>query len=1238
MNSFAHIPSMADPVCAFGFLPQTADDHVLRGQLIAAGAQDAWVCRRVLPSGAVRLMAFVATLRPVMPPAVFAGAVIAISRIPRCPTGQVDTAALAALCVADSMVLFEPHAQTLEPTVNLMRLKSRLPAFDTAWHTDAAPLPDAHLPMARSLSDRPAVLDGGPLPALRGGVAQLSDVLTQAATNVPHRGVDILSRTAARQALSYADLDQAARNTAARLHAAGIKPGATVLCLYRDDEDAEALRLIWGAIYAGVRPVPLLAPSHYAGDDAQSRRLCDAADLLPEVVIFADRAKSAAQAVLSGRRVLARHDLPAADPIAPVRVDPHSEAAFFLTSGSTARPKVVPQTHHAILALISGCAAFNGLTDRDISLNWLPMDHVGSFIMVHMRDTYLGAQQFRASISDVLRDPLCWIGWLSDHAVTNGWAPNFAFELVCKAMAQPQPQPHGWTLTALRFLHNGGEAVIRETAAAFLRALAVFKISDRAVRPAWGMSETSSGCVFNPDFAPMQVQDGPIPVGRPAPGLRIRICDPAAPTRVLHEGEAGLMQVAGPMVLRAYFGDPEKTRESFVEAGWFDTGDLARIEGGMLYITGRAKDVIIVNGLNISPAEIETRISRIAGILPAHTAVLSMGGADRERIAVFFVPERPQTKALIADIRRTLATEFGLSVQMIFAVQPQDIAKTSIGKIQKEALRAAALDGRLVPVWTDQHSQDDLPTLWRNHWAVHPATPVSAEVAVALCGPGAVALRARGIDATEISAQALETMDSGLSRCDILVVMPGFAATSFAALPLVQAAMRRCHQKPLRLIWLAPGAAMGFADSDPKASMLAALLRSAESECPALAVRVVDPGPGPLDLARLCDEIADPGLAPEVRWTDDARLVLTHAPVTAAAGNGLRLKHGGHYLISGGLGGIGHRLCQMLQTEKAASLTLLGRQPEAALSAQAAAALAGLRQGGRVAYVACDLGASEASDALKGLRCDGIFHLAGVAAAGSVAQLSPDGVATSAGAKIAGTDTLLALAPQFGAAWMVAFASVIGTFGGAGFASYAMANRYQQALASQHGNHRQSPCPLITLNWSMWEGIGMSAAFNDTAFVAHKGYDLLSGRRAMGALEWALQAGEATLQIGLDPTRPALSAHLCLPSVAMLDHSPAAAQLSPLTQQLCEVWAQVLGRAAPVPAEANIFDLGATSLDLPRVQEILSQILGWDIDVLDFFDHPTINGLSAHLSAHPQDQTHPAPLRIEACDDRMRSL
>jgi hypothetical protein len=152
----------------------------------------------------------------------------------------------------------------------------------------------------------------------------------------------------------------------------------------------------------------------------------------------------------------------------------------------------------------------------------------------------------------------------------------------------------------------------------------------------------------------------------------------------------------------------------------------------------------------------------------------------------------------------------------------------------------------------------------------------------------------------------------------------------------------------------------------------------------------------------------------------------------------------------------------------------------------------------------------------------------------------------------------------------------------------------------------------------MWEGIGMSADFTETEFVAQKGYDLLSAPRAIRALELALLAGESTVQIGLDPTRPALSAHLCLPTVALLDQRAVTSNVNPMTQQLCAVWADVLQLAVPVDEEADIFDLGATSLDLPRAQEAISRILGCDIDVLVFFDHPTIGDFSAHLQSSVQ--------------------
>lgn len=333
---FAPAEGLDDPR---GFLPETEADRHLRTALIAAGAQDAWVRRQADMAEGFVQRAYVATSRPVALPAGHSGTLIPVNRLPRKAGGAIDTDALAAL--------------PCPPAAALQKLKPRLSPPDTTWRGprgDSAPA---------ALSQNPASLDGGPVPALRAGVATLADILQSAAALFPDRGVTLLSRDRDPQFLNYADLDRAARQAAGGLCTLRMQPGAAILCLYQDNEDAQALTAIWAAIYAGLCPVPLLAPRHYAKGDAQTRRLIDAAELLPEAPILAAAASAAAASVVPGRQILDLETLPPAAPIRPAHVDPQTNAALFLTSGSTAKPKVVPQSHHAILSLIAGCAQIN---------------------------------------------------------------------------------------------------------------------------------------------------------------------------------------------------------------------------------------------------------------------------------------------------------------------------------------------------------------------------------------------------------------------------------------------------------------------------------------------------------------------------------------------------------------------------------------------------------------------------------------------------------------------------------------------------------------------------------------------------------------------------------------------------------------------------------------------------------------------------------------------------------------
>lgn len=1206
MNTIVSPITHAEQFSAAAFLPEQPEDNSLRAALIKAGAADAWVRRRQGRDGTARRVAFVATRRAISLPDRHDAILVPLNRLPRTALGAVDQRALAALH------MFETAAP--------MRLVKRVPVMKT----DRIGLPQPEQPQ-NGRPEQLAILDGGTAAPLRPGIETLADALADAAACVPDRGVTLVSRNADPVCLTYKALDTRAREAAGALQAAGMQPGGTVLCLFRDNEDALALTAIWGAIYAGLRPVPLLAPRRYAADEAQMRRLRDAAELLPEALILTGQAKAEVGSLLPGRRVLELAALPSAGAIAPIPCDPESPVAFFLTSGSTAKPKVVPQTHQAILSLVAGCAALNELGSEDVSLNWLPLDHVGSFIMLHMRDVYLGARQVRAVGAEVLRNPLSWLDWMSQYNVTNGWAPNFAFELVISAL-QENPA-RSWNLSALRFLHNGGEAVIRETAAAFQRSMSAFGVGRKVVRPAWGMSETSSGSVFNPDFDPLNAADGPIPVGRPCPGLRLRITDPAKPAKVLCEGETGLLQVSGPMVLQEYDCSPEKTRESFPEPGWFDTGDLGRIEDGRLFLTGRKKDVIIINGLNQSPAGIETRISRVAGVQPSCTAVLSVAGQNGgpEQIAVFFVPEQGQDPNLLVQaIRRVLSAEMGFSADLIFALQESEVPKTSIGKIQKEKLRAAAQGCALQPIWAcSRRGERTGPSLMTHGWVKCRTAPLQGPGGATLCGPGGAVYAKRlsdmGLKVDEVSPQALSGREIGVVSTDTLVLLPGLLQGPEHAVPIVQEVRRICRLQPMRLIWIAPGSGLG-AGCNPSVSMMAALLRSAEAEIPGLTVRIVDPGMQDLDLVHLRDEIRDPAQQSEIRWTAEGRMLLQHHAVQQPQSPGISIQRSGHYLVTGGLGGIGQLLCGYLQERYSARLTIVGRKDEEKLPSQARIALDRMRQKGDVGYIACDLASPAAEAVLKGLVCDGVFHLAGLGPAAAVSELTPARLTDQlhqAKVKTVGTEALVNWATQIGAEWIVAFGSVAGSFGSARYGIYAMANRYLQARAGQIGTLR-----LMSLNWSMWENIGLSAGIAENVPGVETGFTLIEAHTAFEAMEQALKSGLDSVDIGIDAQSLSMTPYLQAPAVLLLDAEPASeragtngsAEADPITVRLCSIWQQILNLPAAPDCLESIFDLGATSLDIPRAQEHVSQEIGRELDFLDFFDYPVIRDFAAALA------------------------
>jgi acyl-CoA synthetase (AMP-forming)/AMP-acid ligase II len=287
----------------------------------------------------------------------------------------------------------------------------------------------------------------------------------------------------------------------------------------------------------------------------------------------------------------------------------------------------------------------------------------------------------------ILSDPLQWLDLIQKHRATVTWAPNFAYGLINDRAAELNQRR--WDLSTMRFILNGGEAIAAKTARRFLQVLAPHGLPATSMRPAWGMSETCSAVTYSDRFTFDKTSDDDqfVEVGAPIPGISIRIVD--AQDQPVAETMPGRLQIKGATVLPGYYQNPEVNQQSFTADGWFITGDMGLLRDGRLTITGREKDVIIVNGVNYYSHEIESVIEEIDGVEVSYTAACAIRepGTNTDRLAVFFHPSHLTADlTLINEIRKQVVRSIGINADFVIPVEKDQIPKTAIGKIQRSQL------------------------------------------------------------------------------------------------------------------------------------------------------------------------------------------------------------------------------------------------------------------------------------------------------------------------------------------------------------------------------------------------------------------------------------------------------------------------------------------------------------------------------------------------------------------------
>lgn len=531
------------------------------------------------------------------------------------------------------------------------------------------------------------------------------------------------------RALSYGELRDDALSVAAGLGHAGLEPGQAVAIMLPTSLDFFAA--FFGVLYAGGVPVPIYPPARRSQLEEHFRRQSRiVANALAAMLITVPEARAVARllraATPSLRRIASVPELrQSARPAVP-RINPQDLAFLQYTSGSTGQPKGVVLTHANVVANIRAIGKAMRLQPSDVFVSWLPLYHDMGLIGAWLGSLHYAVPLVAMPPNDFLARPESWMWAIHRYRGTLSAAPNFAYE-ICATRLDARLLD-GLDLSSWRIAFNGSEPVGADTIERFNERFARYGFDARAQFPVYGLAESSVALTFPPpsrgvlvdridraklgasgvaeparadDEHPLRI----VACGRPLPAHELRVVDPNG--RELPERHEGAIEFRGPSATSGYFRNPEATRALF-DGDWLVTGDLGYVAGGELYLTGRAKDLIIRGGQHVHPQEAEAAIGAIAGIRKGCVTVFGVPDRTSGSERVVVVAETRETdaarlSALRTSITATVAALIGAPPDDVVLAPPHTVLKTSSGKIRRaacaELYRRGILRAGPVRVW-----------------------------------------------------------------------------------------------------------------------------------------------------------------------------------------------------------------------------------------------------------------------------------------------------------------------------------------------------------------------------------------------------------------------------------------------------------------------------------------------------------------------------------------------------------
>ncbi|KAG2066630.1 atromentin synthetase [Suillus decipiens] len=522
----------------------------------------------------------------------------------------------------------------------------------------------------------------------------LHDVITQASDRYPSHELAFITSSAHNSSIqtkSFSAFNQHVRSLARAMLEWGKPTGSVVVVYLTEHEDNMAA--VWACLLAGY--VPCLQPALSAQQAHKEGHVAHIKNLFGSAIWLTNESGAEQISTISGLEVHLFSELKSSAETFTVSADwvayeakPDDEAILFLTSGSTGFSKAVVHTHRTILAACRAKGQSYGLTSESRVLNWVGFDHVAGSLEMHITPLLYGASQL--------------------HSIELAFAPNFLLSKLTRDLEKHTDLFGCFDLSSIKRINSGGEAVIFKTAQAFAVMMKNFSknFTSFVISAGFGMTETCAGCIYNPvDVLATEPAHEFLDLGRPINDCEMRIVDPADGVTLRPDGESGELQVRGPMVFVRYYNNVEATSSSFVEGGWYRTGDVGIIENGVMRLSGRIKDTVIVHGVSYGIPELETHLQTVEGVTHSFLAAAPYRapGQETEGFIIFYSPtfdlDGADASTKLFATHRTLrdicVKMITLPPQFVVPIPVNQMEKTTLGKLSRARLMSLFKQGQL---------------------------------------------------------------------------------------------------------------------------------------------------------------------------------------------------------------------------------------------------------------------------------------------------------------------------------------------------------------------------------------------------------------------------------------------------------------------------------------------------------------------------------------------------------------